>query len=1062
MLFLTYIFIGIGLVAAQTRSVTGVVTSAEDSQPIVGASVLVKGTTLGTITDIDGKFQLSNVPSSAKVLQISYIGMKTQEVAIASRVNVKLEADAEVLDEVMVVAYGTAKKSSFTGSAAVVDNKKIEKRQVSNITNALSGTVAGVQIQTSANGGQPGSTAKVRIRGVGSMAASSSPLYVVDGVPFDGDLSAINPADIESTTVLKDAASNALYGARGANGVILINTKKGAMGKVNVNVDAKWGSNSRAVPNYDVFTSPELYMETVYKTMYNAGSENSDYKDNPRDYVLNNIFTNKEGGIGYRVFTVPEGEQLFDVNGKINPNAKLGFVNGNFYYTPDNWYNELFDKGNLRQEYNVNISGANDKVNYYISAGYLNDTGIMPSSGFTRYSTRLKGDYQVTKWLKLGANLSYTNYDMEAPRSQTDSEATNSGNLFYIANTIAPIYPLYLRDSKGNVLVDNNGFTMYDFGDGKVPGTFKRTFMSGANPASLTSLDKRNYLVDVFSAKWSAAVSIWKGLKFTYNFGMDLDNTKYTFLQNAFYGQYAETGGVINKSFSRTLGLNQQQLLTYVADFGKHSIDVLIGHESYDYKSSSLDGSKYKLFNPHVAEIDNAIKDPSTYSSSVSYATEGYLARFQYDYDGRYIASASYRRDASSRFAPENRWGNFGSVGGAWVISKEAFMDNAKWVDFLKFKMSYGIQGNDNLLYSTGYVNYYPYLDQYQLSENNGTFSTLLTYKGNHDITWESSHSFNVGFDFNLFGGYLNGTVEYFQRKTSDMLYYLPVAPSLGYDKFPKNIGSMRNYGVEVDLNSDIINNKVWKWNVYVNATNVNNKILELDPSLNGMFTDGSTIYKEGASLYQSYYKGYAGVDEKGVALYYKDIKDDKGNVTGRETTTDWNVASRYETGELLPDIYGGFGTTLSAYGFDFSISCAYQLGGRIYDNAYAALMHNGSSSNAGQNWHKDILKAWTPENTSSNIPRLNAIDKYTNYGSDRFLISSDYLDINNITLGYSLPKSLLNPLQISALRVYLAADNVALFSARKGMDPRGSYFSTSKSVYSPIRTISGGVKLTF
>lgn len=1001
--------------------------------------------------------------SSAGTLTVSYVGMKTQEVHIKAQMSIVLEPDAEILDEVMVVAYGTAKKSSFTGSAAVVDSKKIEKRQVSNITNALSGTVAGVQVMTSANGGQPGSTAKIRVRGTGSMAAGNAPLYVIDGVPYDGDLSSINTADIESTTVLKDAASNALYGARGANGVVLITTKKGTQGKAVINVDAKWGSNSRAVPQYDVLKSPATYLEQAYLTMYNSQIAAGKSAQEANAYANQYLPTNQNGGVGYQIYTVPSGEQMIGMDGKLNPNATLGYSDGTYYYTPDNWYDELFDKGNLRQEYNVNISGATDRLNYYMSAGYLDDSGIIAGSGFTRYTARVKADYQAKDWLKVGANVSYTNYDMQSPASQDSYAGTSSANLFYIANYIAPIYPMYSRNADQSIMVDSNGFTVYDFGDTTTGGNFKRTWMSGSNPASMVQLDKRQYLADVLSGRWYATVNIWDGLKFTYNLGVDVDNTRYSRLYNAYYGQYSKVGGIVYAGSTRTTGINQQELLTYVKAFGDHNIDVLVGHENYNYKYKYLNGSKEKLFNPGIVEINNAINSPSISSYSDNYSTEGWLARAQYDYAGKYIVSASYRRDASSRFAKNNRWGDFGSVGGAWVLTKESFLENQKWIDFLKFKISYGIQGNDDLLYNDMYgtKNYYPYQDQFDVVENNGDFAVNMSYKGNEDITWETSYSFNTGFDFNLFKNKLNGSIEYFSRKTTDMLYYMPVSPSNGYSVYPKNIGSMRNYGVEIDLNSDVISTKDIKWNVFVNATFMGNKILELAPELNGELISGTTIYREGESMYQLYLRKYAGVDDEGRALYYVETEDESGNKV-MDTTPEWNKADRYATGNMLPKVYGGFGTTLNAYGFDFSISCAYQLGGRVYDSGYQSLMHNGSSTYAGQNWHKDILNAWSESNPSSNIPRLCNTDQYTNSTSDRFLVSSNYLDITNITLGYTFPKSWINKLEIAGLRIYFAADNVALFTKRKGLDPRQSFTSVNAMRYSPVRTLSGGIKLTF
>ena len=989
---------------------------------------------------------------------VSFIGMASQEVAVKPTLKIVLKSDTEVLDEVMVVAFGTAKKSQFTGSASTIKADKIVARQTSNVSNALSGQVAGVQITSSS--GQPGEKATVRIRGIGSMSASNDPLYVVDGVPFDGGIETINPQDIESMTVLKDAASNALYGARGANGVILITTKKGALGsKTKVDVDAKWGTNRRAVPNYDVMTSPAMYYETYYKSVNNAMGGSADPAK---------VAANVQNFLVYPIYNVPEGENLFTADGKINPNATLGNVYNNQYYlTPDNWYDELFDKGNLRQEYNVRVSGASQKSTYYLSAGYLDDSGIIPNSGFQRFSLRMNADYQVNNRLKIGSNISYSNAVNKTPREQ---EGSSSGNLFYIANLIAPIYPLYVRDAQGNIMTDSHGFTVYDFGAGEYPG-LGRPFMGNSNPASMIALDKREYTYDVFSGRAFVNLDIIKGLKATANWGIDLDNTRYTNLYNSYYGQYSTTGGIIYVGATRTFSINQQYLLTYVNSFGEHNFDALVGFESYNYKYQNLQGSKEKLYNPNTTEIDNAISNPQTGSYTNNYATQGILARVQYNYANKYFASASFRRDASSRFHPDHRWGNFWSIGGGWLMNNEEFLKNTSWIDMLKFKISYGVQGNDNLNQVSGsgfdmnaQHNYNYYSDHYSVADSNGAFALSMSFKGNKDITWETSQSFNTGFDFEFFKGRLGGTVEYFQRKTTDMLYNRPVSSSLGYSTIPMNVGSMMNRGFELDVYGDLIRNKHLTWSANFNLTTVKNKILKLHPDLGGEMISGSYIYREGDSSYQMYLRKYAGVDhETGEALYYMEEKDDEGNLTGNTvTTTNAPNATRYATGDLLPSVYGGFGTTLNAYGFDFGISFAYQLGGRVYDNTYASLMHGGTSSNRGSNWHMDILDAWTPENKDSNIPRLNYNDQYTNYLSDRFLVSSDYLSINNITLGYTIPKNLTTKIGVSSLRVYVAADNVAVFSARKGLDPRQGYTTSENSNYSPIRTISGGVTLSF
>ena len=1048
MLLLACLFVGIGLATAQTQTVTGVVISEEDGQPVIGASVLVKDTQLGTITGIDGDFKLTNVPSSAKTIVISYIGMQTVEVAIKENIKVYMKSDSEMLDEVMVVAYGTAKKSAFTGSASVVKGEELEKRQVSNLTNALSGTVSGVQ--TTSSNGQPGTSATVRIRGIGSMYASNTPLYVVDGMPFEGDISSINTQDIESMTVLKDAAAAALYGARGANGVILVTTKKGKTGEATITAEARWGVNSRMIKNYDVLERPDTYMENLYTALYNGYYYNSGYTAEKAHQTAN---SNLVSSLGYQIYTVPTDQYLIGRNGRLNPNATLGYTDGDFYYTPDNWADNSFSN-EMRQEYNISARGGTEKMNYYISAGYLTDNGVIANSGFDRISTRLNVDYQVKEWLKIGSNVGYTNSTSRYPDEQTNS--SSSMNAFYIANMIAPIYPMFVRDATGTIMRDaNTGRPVYDYGSKAHSTNFSRNFMSISNPASDLAYNKTEYLMDILDAKWFANVDIFDGLTFKATLGLHIDNTRYHDVGNKYYGQSASYGGSVTQDVTRSYVLEQQYLLNYKKEFGKHNIDALVGYESMEYNAENVWANGYNMYNDKNWTVGNVIDKINGSGSFSEIARIGLLSRVSYDFDTKYYVSASYRRDASSRFHPDNRWGDFFSFSAAWDIAKEGFMSDAEWVNMLKVKASYGEQGND------GIGNNYAYVDQYQVTGAEGVFADgTLTYKGNKDITWETSKAFNAGVDFSLFQGKLGGTVEYFSRQTSDMLYYKPMAPSNGYTEFPMNIGSMRNSGWEIELNYTPVETNDVKWTINANATFLKNEIIELHPDLEGEMISGSQIYREGESIYQFYMVEYAGVDpETGLAQYWAKEGDEEYK------TDDWSKAkntNRKGTGDIMADVYGGIGTTVEFYGFDFSVQCAYQFGGKMYDNGYASLMHGGSSSDAGQNWHKDILNAWSPENTNTNIPRLDAIDSYTNSLSTRFITSSDYFSINNITLGYTLPKRWTNALGVESLRLYGAADNVALFSARQGFDPRMGYTAATSASYSALRTISGGVKLTF
>ncbi len=1087
---LTYILIGVGMATAQTSSISGIVYSEADGEPVIGASVLVVGTaTLGTSTDIEGKFTINKVPASATHIRVSYVGMATQEVKIqrGKTMKITLTEDGQSLDEVLIVAYGTAKKSAFTGSASVIKADKIEARKVSNVTNALSGTIAGVQ--TLKSNGQPGTSATVRVRGVGSLYASNTPLYVVDGIPFDGDISSINPADIESMTVQKDAAAAALYGARGANGVIMVTTKKGKTHEARVTLDASWGVNERQIGKYDVIGSANEYMETLYQAHRNAGFYNLGYDANKaHTYANNQLFP----ALGYQMYTLNGAEGLIDpVTGKVSSLATLGYSDGKNYYTPDNWTKGTIDS-QMRQEYNLGVSGGTDRINYYFSAGYLEDGGIIENSGFNRLTTRLSVDYQAKKWLKIGANISYTNSESRYPGDQTTTNS--SGNAFFLANNIAPVYPMYIRNADGTIMTDaQNGRPVYDYGDGKYSaGT--RNWMSMSNPMSDLIYNSTEYLMDILNGKWYAEITPVKGLKLTASLGTHIDNTRYHDIGNNKYGQSASYGGTVTQDNTRTFAMNQQYLANYNLTLGKNNFEALVGYEAYDLRGENSWASGQNFYKEGDYTVNNTIDQKRGGGSAYEYSTRGIFGRLNYNWDEKYFLSASYRRDASSRFHPDNRWGDFYSASAAWVISKEDFMQDLTWIDILKLKASFGQQGNDNI------GNYYAYLDQYTVTGADGSFSDgLLAYKGNKEITWEKSNAFNIGADFSVLHGKLDGTIEYFSRKTSDMLYNKPVSPSNGYTSIPMNVGSMTNSGWEIELNATPIDKRNFKWSVYANATLVKNEINELHPELNGKYISGTSILEEGESMYQLYLVKYAGVDPNtGLALFHAKYTADEwfnrqlnsGAMTQEKydqimndedlykeavaaydknpesyITSNYSVASqtgREATGDLMPDVYGGFGTTIEFHGFDLGIQFSYQMGGKIWDYTYQDLMHNGSSSDAGHNWHKDIANAWTPENRNTDVPRIDAMDQYTNQSSDRWLISSNYLSLNNITLGYTFPKSWCRSIGLNSVRVYGAADNVALLCARKGMDPRQSYTMTTTSTYGALRTISGGIKVTF
>ena len=1065
------LFASIGIASAQnTITVTGKVVAEGDGQPIAGAYVLVNGTTIGTITDAEGKFGIKSVPADAKEIIVTFLGMTTASAPVsANPLHIVMQEDSHFLEETIVVAYGTATKSSFTGSAAMVKAETIENRVTTNVTNALSGTTPGVQVIGSS--GDPASGgASIRIRGFGSMSASNAPLYIVDGMPYDGSISDINPSDVESMSVLKDAAASAIYGARGANGVVLITTKRAQSSDAVVKFDAKWGSNSRLIPQYDVINDPALYYETHYKMLYNSQVYAGKTPAEAYAFADANLFDEKNGGLGYKVYSVPEGQKFIGTNFKLNPNATLGYSDGTYTYIPDNWYDETFHNS-FRQEYNLSVSGRKDKFSYYASAGYLDDGGIVSNSDYHRFTARVNADYQAKKWFKVTTNVSYSHSDSKA--ASYDSGYGSSGNVFYITNNIAPIYPLYVRDAEGNIMYEN-GYKVYDANQ----TNFKRPNIMG-NAVRDNEINSKKSYADVLNGKVGVVISPIEGLDITANAGLMNDNTRYNYLYSAF-ASGSSVDGQASVGHQRMFALNTQYLVSYKTDFkgSKHNFDVLAGYELYSLKIQSLSGSNDHLFDPTVGELGNAdgTSQKNVTSYTADYITQGFLARAQYDYDGKYFISASYRRDASSRFAKGHRWGNFGSVGAAWLISQEGFMSGADWVNMLKLKASWGVQGNDSLYpNSSSAIKYYPYADNYTHSynEETGDYSLTLNYKGNQDLTWESSHAFNVGVDFELFNGYLNGTVEYFSRTTVDLLYSKDVPLSSGNPTgmYPVNVGSIRNNGVEVTLGGNIINTKNIQWDWNFNISHYTNKILALDESVAENGIRGSYfIYKIGGSLYESYIHKFAGIDpETGKGLYYQKVLDKEGNWTGETKTTDvFADSDQFENGSILPKVYGGFGTTLRVYGVDLSVQLAYQAGGKYYDGTYQSLMH--TSNGVGTAWHKDALKAWTPENPNTNVPRLDGDTSVGQTAVDCYFISSNYLSVNNVTLGYTFPKKWMDKIKVAGLRVYVAGDNLAVTSARKGVDPRfsvglGSMTSNSglnSGGYAAMRTITGGLTLTF
>lgn len=1031
-------------------AITGTVVSAVDGEPIIGATVKVKGASQGTVTDMNGKFTV-NV-QAGKTLVVSYIGMQSKEAAAKNGMTVALGEDDTMLDDVIVVAYGTQKKSSFTGSAATVKGDKLEKMQVSNVGKALEGAVAGVQI--SSGSGTPGSAASIRIRGIGSISSSQEPLIVVDGVPYEGSLNSIPTHDIESMTILKDAAANSMYGARGSNGVIMITTKSGKSGKININLDARVGWNSRGVSNYDIISDAGEYYEMFYESVKNQLTPSMGVAG-ASDYAAKHLI---DGYLKYNKFKGVADDQLIDpTTGKLNPNAKD-------YKWTDDWTKDPFQTA-TRQEYNLTLSGGTDWTKAYASFGYLDDIGMVPGSGFDRVNARVKIEQKLRNNIRIGGNLAYalTNY------KTFGNEESNYSNLFMFSQQIAPIYPIYFYDKDGNPAKNSAG-SIYDFGT-----EYTRPYASEQNPLATAEANINQTKRDNISTRGFFEWSFLKDFTFTANVAYDVFNSYKTQFMTPIGGDAYSVGGRGYKTYSRYGALNVNELLDWNHEFGKHGVHVLLGHENKNDYSMSMYGHMTQYSDVTNPEFSNAAQYQDLDSSTSEYALEGFFAKGEYNYADKYYFTASIRRDGSSRFHKDNRWGTFWAIGGSWRLKEESFLKDVNWLNNLKLKASYGTQGNDYTPWT------HMYSDLYSVNRVDGAAAFSKVLRGNPDLTWEKSANFNVGVEAS-FWNRLNFGAEFFIKETKDMLYQSPLASSEGNPSYIwRNEMNMKNTGFEVEVDGDIIKNKTITWNVGLNLTHYKNELTRLPDSKpadkypNG-YQAGAYWRKLGGSLYDFYRYEYVGVDpENGLPQYNKYIyKTDKEtgetlrDADGNEIVDKIEIVNKTSEATLrqigksaIPDLTGGFSTSLQAYGFDFSAAFAFQLGGYVIDSFYSALMSCGDQ---GHNFHKDMFNRWTPANTNTTVPALCYASQSAGIdgASDYFLTSASYLSLRNITLGYTLPRSVLKTIGLSTVRVYCAADNLFLLSARKGLDPRQSFSGSTGYVYNALRTVSVGLNVGF
>lgn len=1170
------VLLTIGVQAFAQSAVSGKVTD-EAGEPCVGANVLIKGTTTGTMTDLDGNYSLTDVRKGA-ILVFSSIGYTSQEVRLGSSsvVNVVLKSDADFLNEVVIVGYGTAKRKDLTGSLTQIDNKLIASQNSSSATKALEGAVPGI-VYASVDG-QPGNDAGLRVRGLGSTnVGASNALVIIDGVPAQGDnpLSNMNQEDIASITVLKDAASTAIYGSRGANGVILVTTKRGDSGRTKISFQARAGWNT--VGSYkvgQVDNAAGIY-EYLWQSIYNSyrygvngagpalNKETGEYYTNignpnvshdaaaefASQHLFNYIGLNDSFGrnmLGnYMAYNVPgatytpdgtgssasstmTGAYLVGTDGKINPNASLLY---------DDTYADALLKTGFRQQYDLSASGGSDKEDHYLSLGYLTDPSYVPNSRFERITGRANINVNLFKWLKVGANVGYT-------RSRTNYQGTywaarnsgsNQGNITRYVNGHTPIVPFYAHDAEGNYIYDKNGDRVRNY---LYNSTYSPLGQTGNNYGSTDIMyamdnDIREDLTSTLNTRTYIEIPFLDHFTFRTDFAYDKINRTTTVYYNGTTGRAASIGGYFGKRMNDIEVMNLQHRLTYNQDFGKHHVDAMALFEDSDWEQQTVNWGSADEFIPGFLAAGNFV---GRYYGAGSAPTPGYghdiermrswLGRANYIFADKYYVSGSVRRDGSSKFRKENRWGTFWSVGAGWRFTEESFMQDLRdnWLNNGKLRASYGVIGNQNGIGRYQTYRTWGYSTTYQTTNNGTGRPTGDSYKlsmgglVNTQLTWEETKTFDVGLDLTLFNR-IDLTFDWYNRVTGNSQFNQPVSYlAMGQTTLPRNIAELTNRGIELDINADIIRTKDIRWNVAFNITHYTTKLTDLpDDAIpahaeglpDGTWEDNQGSWASAGGSQQSanvYLRGigrdwfnlymykYAGIDQNsGLPMYFHRVteadhaagKYKDTEVGGSVKTTNYANASKYEVGSAIPTFQGGFNTSFSYKNFYVNAQFAYQIGGKFFSRNYAEYLYNVVDAQMYRMMFvsKDVKgNTWTPDNTGAGFPMQWYPAGENSYFSgtsanggnwsftDESLFSASYLRLKNLTLGYNVSKSLLNRLRIdkvvSNIKVFASSDNLFILSAAKAIDPTmsasGGYNDVDSYTFPNMRTYTIGINLDF
>lgn len=943
--------------AFSQRIITGNVSAGDGIGALPAATVMIKNSTRGVTTDFDGNYSIN--ANTGDVLVFSFVGMINQEVTVGNQteINVVMQEDLSELDEVIVIGYGTVSEEALTGSVAVLKGDKFSNANTTSLESTLQGNVAGLQMSSS--DGQPGSNAEIRIRGIGSFSANSDPLYVIDGVPvqsgsesitgFSNDgkstnvMSTINPNDIASVSVLKDASATSIYGSRGANGVILITTKSGSSGKMRINLSSQVGISSPAYKNLDKPINEKDYHTLFIEGYVNAGQ------------------------------TVEYAQREYD----------------NYYPNPadTNWLEAIMRDG-VTNQYNIDVSGGGERVTYFASVSYFDQKGVMIGSDFQRLSSRLNMSAKVTDRLTVTNNIS-----IGGTKANGADDGTAFDNPMYGAYLVPAPIPIYNEEGQFY-----NGHVSF--------------MMGGANPVGKMTEDERWLKQMRIIDNITASYKFTPNLTFKTAWSIDLIDVHAFEFDNGRYGDGRRVGGRAREGMVKNINWLGTQTLNYNKLFGdQHQLDVLLGYEAQKASRRSVEARGEGYPNPTLRTLASTANPTLATSSADAYSFLSMFSRVSYDFDKKYFATLSYRRDGSSRFGKENRWGNFWSVGASWILTEEDFMADVGWLNNLKVRASYGVTGNASIgnfdslsLYGFGY-------------DYAGIPGSAPSSVGNPILTWENQHSLDIGLTLGLFNNRVTSNLTYFKRMNKDLLLSRPLSTTSGFDSNLQNVGDMQNTGVEVDVNIGIVESDNFNWDFGGNVTFVKNKITKLEePILDERFRK-----EEGRDFYEYYLTHWAGVDSQtGQGLWYT-------NGPGSSTTTDYNTTQRAYVGKsALPDFYGGVTTSLRYKNFELSGQFAFVWNKYLYNNPAFVLDGDGrytprstSQRNFDNRWTTPGQDAKTPQFVWGNTTLSNS------KSSTRVLYDATYVRLRDVTLSYNLPHSVTEKINVASVRVYVKGTNL-------------------------------------